>query len=182
MRLLLAPMEGVLDFILRDTLTQIGGIDQCVTEFMRVVDRLNPDHVFFKLCPELKTKSKTRAGTPIFFQILGGQPQPMAENALRAAELGAIGIDLNFGCPAKTVNLHDGGAALLKSPCRIYDVVKAVRNSVPKGTPVSVKMRLGFDSPALCVENAKAAEEGGAEFLTVHARTKTDGYRPPAYW
>jgi tRNA-dihydrouridine synthase C len=126
--------------------------------------------------------SRTRWGTPIYYQLLGGHPEPMAANAIRAHELGALGIDLNFGCPAKTVNKNDGGATLLKTPERIYSIVKLVRDSVPAITPVTAKIRLGFDDPSQCLENAKAAEEGGAQWLTVHARTKTDGYRPPAHW
>lgn len=175
-------MEGVVDSLLRDVLTSVGGIDQCVTEFMRVTTLLQPDHVFHRYCPELLMNSKTRAGTPIFFQILGGHPEPMAANAVRAQELGALGIDINFGCPAKTVNRHDGGAALLKSPERIFSIVKSVRDSVDRATPVTAKIRLGFDDPSQCFENAAAAEEAGAHWLTVHARTKTDGYRPPAHW
>ncbi|MFN7455245.1 MAG: tRNA-dihydrouridine synthase, partial [Pseudobdellovibrionaceae bacterium] len=116
MRLLLAPMEGVVDWVLRDTMTELGGIDQCVTEFVRVTTTLHPKIIFSRSCPELQTGSKTRSGTPVFVQLLGGQPEPMAANAARAAELGAAGIDINFGCPAKLVNRHDGGAVLLKSP------------------------------------------------------------------
>lgn len=181
-KLFLAPMEGVVDWVMRDTLTHIGGIDQCVTEFLRVTRYLHPNSVFYKNCPELRMGSRTRAGTPVFIQLLGGEAEPLAVNAKRAADLGALGIDLNFGCPAKTVNRHDGGATLLKFPNRIFDIVKTVRAAVPTATPVTVKIRLGFDDRSACLENAKAAEEGGAEWLTVHCRTKTDGYRPPAYW
>lgn len=180
--LFLAPMEGVTDFVMRDLLTSLGGIDQCVTEFLRVTDKLYPDRVFFENCPELKTGSRTRAGTPVFVQLLGGHAEPLAENALRAAELGALGIDLNFGCPAKTVNRHDGGATLLKSSNRIFDIIHTVRKKVPTHIPVTAKIRLGFDDPRVCLDNAKAAEEAGAAWLTVHCRTKTDGYKPPAYW
>lgn len=181
-KLYLAPMEGVVDWVMRDMLTRIGGIDQCVTEFMRITDQLMPDHVFYRYSPELKTNSKTLSGVPVFFQLLGGQPGPMAENAAKVAGLGAIGIDLNFGCPAKTVNRHDGGAAILKSPDRVFKIVEAVRKAVPAHIPVTAKIRLGYDNPADCLENAKAAEAGGAEWLTVHCRTKTDAYKPPAYW
>lgn len=175
-------MEGVTDWVMRDLLTSIGGIDHCVTEFLRVTERLHPYSVFEKNCPELKTGSRTRAGTPVFVQLLGGQAGPLAENAARAASLGALGIDLNFGCPAKTVNRHDGGATLLKYTDRIYNIVKTVRSAVPENIPVTAKIRLGFDNPESCLENAKAIEEAGATWLTVHCRTKTDGYKPPAFW
>jgi tRNA-dihydrouridine synthase C len=178
----LAPMEGVVDFVLRDVLTDIGGIDHCVTEFIRVTDKLHSAPVIHRYAPELAMGSRTRSGTVLFLQFLGGQPGPMAENAAHAAELGALGIDLNFGCPAKTVNRHDGGASLLKTPERIFQIVKAVRAAVPASIPVTAKMRLGFEDPKVCIANAEAVQAGGAQWLTVHCRTKTDGYRPPAYW
>lgn len=181
-KLFLAPMEGVTDWVMRDLLTSLGGIDQCVTEFLRVTDQLYPDSVFYKNCPELKTFSKTRSGVPVFIQLLGGQAEPLTWNASRAVELGALGIDLNFGCPAKTVNRHDGGASLLKSTDRIFNIVKTVRSALPKHIPVTAKIRLGYDDPSQCIDNSIAVTEAGADWLTVHCRTKTDGYRPPAYW
>lgn len=182
MKLFLAPMEGVVDWVMRDTLTRIGGIDQCVTEFLRVTDRLHPESVFLKNCPELKTHSRTRWGTPVFVQLLGGHAEPLALNAQRAVKLGALGVDLNFGCPAKTVNRHDGGASLLKSCERVHTIVKMVREALPAEIPVTAKIRLGFDDPSKCIEIAQGIEEAGATWLTIHCRTKTDGYRPPAYW
>lgn len=182
LKLHLAPMEGVVDWIVRDTLTAIGGIDQCVTEFIRVTDSMHGENVYYRYCPELKTNSRTRAGTPVIIQLLGGKPEPLAENAARVCELGAIGIDLNFGCPAKTVNRHDGGAALLKAPERIHHILKTVRAAVPSHIPVTAKMRLGFDNPTGCIDIAKAVEDAGITTLTVHCRTKTDMYKPPAYW
>ncbi len=182
MKLFLAPMEGVVDWVMRDTLTQIGGIDQCVTEFLRVTDKLHPESVFYKNCPELKTNSRTRAGTPVFVQLLGGQAEPLAWNAQRAVKLGALGVDLNFGCPAKTVNRHDGGAAILKSCDRVFTIVDTVRKAIPAEVPVTAKIRLGFDDPNACLDIAQAVEAANATWLTVHCRTKTDGYRPPAYW
>ncbi|MGZ3772671.1 MAG: tRNA dihydrouridine synthase [Pseudobdellovibrionaceae bacterium] len=182
MKLYLAPMEGVVDWVMRDTLTRIGGIDQCVTEFLRVTDRLHPETVFYKNCPELKTGSRTRWGTPVFVQLLGGQAEPLALNAQKAVELGALGVDLNFGCPAKTVNRHDGGASLLKSCDRIFTIVDTVRKAVRPEVPVTAKIRLGFDDPNNCLEIAQAVEAANASWLTVHCRTKTDGYKPPAYW
>jgi len=103
-------------------------------------------------------------------------------NAQRAAKLGALGIDLNFGCPAKTVNRHDGGASLLKSCDRVANIVATVRKAVPAEIPVTAKIRLGFDDPSVCTDIAQGVEEAGANWLTVHCRTKTDGYKPPAYW
>jgi tRNA-dihydrouridine synthase C len=119
---------------------------------------------------------------PVRAQLLGSDPDSMAANAANLARLGPEGIDLNFGCPAKVVNRHGGGAALLQDPEQIHRVVAAVRAAVPAAMPVSAKMRLGFNDTALMTECAQAMQAGGACEIVVHARTKLDGYRPPAYW
>lgn len=178
----LAPMEGVIDVHMRDILTRIGGIDLCVSEFVRVSQHLYPASVFYNYCPELKTGGKTAAGVPVHVQIMGGEAPVMAENAEFVASLGAPGIDINFGCPAKTVNRHDAGATLLQWPERLHDIAAAVRRAVPDHIPVSAKMRLGFSEKSLALENALAIAEAGAAKLTVHARTKLEGYKPPAHW
>jgi tRNA-dihydrouridine synthase C len=182
MKILLAPMEGVVDPVIRELFTAIGGIDYCVTEFVRVTSTLLPKKVFYKYCPELSNDSKTSTGIPVFVQLLGSDLTCMGENAHKASELGAYGIDLNFGCPAKTVNRHDGGAALLKNPERVFQVVDSVRRSVPAAIPVTVKVRLGYSDKSYIKEIAQAAEGAGGHWLTVHARTKEEAYRPPAHW
>ena len=180
--ILLAPMEGLLDFVLRDILTRVGGIDRCVSEFIRVTDQLLPERVFTRIVPELYNGGRTLAGVPVRAQLLGSDPVCLAENAARLATLGPAGIDLNFGCPANIVNRHGGGAALLDEPETIFAIVSAVRRAVPSHMPVSAKMRLGFHDDARAVECALAIANGGADELVVHARTKAQAYRPPAYW
>ena len=182
MRLILAPMEGLTDPPMRRLLTQVGQYDWCVSEFIRVTNQLVPAHVIYGYCPELLQGGRTDNGTPLHVQFLGNDPVALAENAAHAAALGAPAIDLNFGCPAKTVNKHRGGAVLLDETELIYQIVSAVRRAVPAQIPVSAKMRLGYldNTPALA--NALAIEAAGAAWLTVHARTKADAYRPPAYW
>ncbi|WP_210473265.1 tRNA dihydrouridine(16) synthase DusC [Vibrio crassostreae] len=177
MRVILGPMEGVLDHLMREILTEINDYDLCVTEFVRVTDQLLPPHVFHRLCPELHQSSQTMAGVPVHVQLLGQHPKWMAENAIQAASLGAKGIDLNFGCPAKAVNKSNGGASLLKEPELIYQVVKATREAVPTHIPVSAKIRLGWEHPDECFEIVDAIEQAKADELTVHARTKTGGYK-----
>jgi tRNA-dihydrouridine synthase C len=178
----IAPMEGVVDFILRDLLSALGGLDRTVTEFVRVTDRLLPDHVFYRYCPELKTGGRTNSGTPVYIQLLGGDPSVLAENAALAATLGAPGIDLNFGCPAKTVNRHDGGATLLKNPERLFHIITAVKKALAGRIPVTAKVRLGFEDKSLHREIAQAVSDAGAAQLAIHARTKLEGYKPPAHW
>ena len=178
----LAPMEGLMDYNLRDILTRVGGIDHCVTEFIRVIDQVYPAKVFRRFCPELHNNGCTAAGTPVHIQLLGSNPEAMAANAAKAAALGAPAIDINFGCPAKTVNKSKGGAVLLQYTDQLHDIAKAVRQAVPAHIPVSAKIRLGFLDKELAIDNSVALAEADIQWLCVHARTKTEGYKPPAYW
>jgi tRNA-dihydrouridine synthase C len=197
MQLLLAPMEGLLDFALRDTLTRVNangsvapavaglhpsGIDRCVSEFIRITDTLLPPRSFIRTMPELLTGGRTLSGVSVRGQLLGSDPTLLAENAARLAELGSHGVDLNFGCPANVVNRHGGGSALLQEPELIHRIVAAVRRAVPADVPVSAKMRLGYADDLQAEDNALAIEAAGASEIVVHARTKVHGYRPPAYW
>jgi tRNA-dihydrouridine synthase C len=175
-------MEGVIDHTMRTLLSSLGGVDRCVTEFLRVSHKLLPARVFHRICPELRLGGHTPSGTPVYLQLLGGQPDLVAGNAARGAELGAPGIDLNFGCPAKTVNRSDGGSIILREPQRVHRIVAATRSAVPDEVPVSVKVRLGFDDASLFLDVIRGIEAAGADEIVVHARTRQDGYRPPAYW
>jgi len=182
MRILLAPMEGVLDAPMRRLITGIGGYDACVTEFIRVSDTALDARALHRHCPELAEGSATASGTPVIIQLLGSEPELVAETALHAVDAGATGIDLNFGCPSRFVNRNQGGAALLKKPQRMAAIITAVRHSIPSTLPVSAKIRLGYDTPEHAVDLAAAVQEAGASFITVHARTRDDGYRAPARW
>ena len=174
-------MEGVADALMRELLTSINCFDLCITEFVRVVDQKLPAHVFKRISPELNNNGFTKSGTPVRVQLLGQDPNWLAENAIVALALGSHGVDLNFGCPAKTVNKSRGGAALLKTPEQIYQIITTVKSAVGKEV-LSAKIRLGFDNTDLFDEIVDAVLSGGANQLTIHARTKQDGYRPPAYW
>ncbi|HFS5793661.1 TPA: tRNA dihydrouridine(16) synthase DusC [Citrobacter werkmanii] len=177
MRVLLAPMEGVLDSLVRELLTEVNDYDLCITEFVRVVDQLLPAKIFHRLCPELHNNSRTPSGTRVRIQLLGQYPQWLAENAARAVELGSYGVDLNCGCPSKLVNGSGGGATLLKDPELIYRGAKAMREAVPDHLPVTVKVRLGWDNSDRQFEIADAVQQAGASELVVHGRTKEQGYK-----
>ncbi|MAE40409.1 MAG: tRNA dihydrouridine(16) synthase DusC [Psychrobacter sp.] len=184
---LLAPMEGLTDPLMRQILTQIAAdlgrpYDWSVSEFIRVTQTVLPAHVFYKYVPELHHDAKTASGTPIHIQLLGSEAQLMAENAVFACELGAPAIDINFGCPAKTVNSHRGGSVLLDEPEVMYQIISAVRQAVPSDIPVSAKIRLGYTDTSRMDDIKGAIDASGADWLTIHARTKTQGYKPPAYW
>lgn len=181
-KIFLAPMQGLCDDVMRDLLTRIGGYDACVSEFVRITHTVHSKHVWHRHMPELQNANRTAAGTHCILQLLGSNEQTMAQNAQIACQLGADHIDLNFGCPAPTVNQHQGGAILLREPERIYRIVHAVRQAIPLQVALSAKMRLGYEDKSRAIDCAQAIEAGGAQWLTVHARTKTEGYRPPAHW
>ena len=180
--LALAPMDGVTEAPMRSLQGELGGFSFCVSEFVRVSQDVIQPKAFLREVPELAHGSRTRTGLPVQVQLLGGDPERMAGSALVAVQTGATAVDINFGCPAPTVNRHDGGATLLKSPCRIREVVAAVRQAVPAQIPVSAKLRLGWDSIEDIHLNARMAAEGGADWITIHARTRSQGYAPPVYW
>lgn len=180
--LILAPMDGVTDAPMRAVQGETGAFTFAVSEFLRVSATIPPKKLFLRHVPELCTGGLTPSGLPVQVQLLGGDPGRMARTAVVACEAGAKAIDINFGCPAPTVNRHDGGATLLKYPMRIRELVRAIREAVPPEIPVSAKLRLGWDDRDAIFENAEMAAEGGASWLTIHARTRLQGYAPPVYW
>ena len=180
--LVLAPMDGVTDAPMRAVMGECGAFRFAVSEFLRVSQNVIPPKLYLREVPELCHAARTPSGLPVQVQLLGGDPGRMAASAVMAVETGATAIDINFGCPAPTVNRHDGGAALLKYPARIRAIVAAVRDAVPAEIPVSAKLRLGWDSLDAINENARMAAEGGANWITIHGRTRVQNYAPPAYW
>jgi tRNA-dihydrouridine synthase C len=180
--IILAPMDGVTDPLMRRLLTQRMPFSGCVSEFVRVSGLVPPKKVLVKSVPEIQSGSVTDSGVPVAIQLLGGDPDRLARTAQLAVEMGANCIDLNFGCPAPTVNRHDGGATLLRFPERIEGIVRAVRSALPIAIPVSAKFRLGWDDSIAIHENAERAARGGANWIAIHGRTKMQGYHPPAFW
>ncbi len=180
-KIALAPMEGVMDAQMRRIITAYGHLEHCVCEFIRINDKLLPPHVFYKICPELLEGGRVN-NVPVHVQLLGQNPQIMAENAHRACHLGAPAIDINFGCPAKTVNKSKGGAVLLKEPQSLYRIAKAVREAVAADIPVSAKIRLGYEDTSLAFENLSALIDAGMAWITVHGRTKIQAYKGKADW
>ncbi|WP_245958018.1 tRNA dihydrouridine synthase [Marinomonas piezotolerans] len=180
--LAVAPMEGVMDHTMRSLLSQIGGMNYLVSEFVRVSQQAVSSAALKKLVPELNHNAKTTEGCPVHIQLLGSNPEIMGETAYNAVCAGASHIDINFGCPAKRVNGHGGGSFLLQSPNTLFEIVDNIRTAIPSNIPLSAKIRLGFMDESLFFQNLEAIEKGGANALTIHGRTKKDGYGPPARW
>lgn len=170
----LAPMEGVGDRCFRKAIAAIGGFDEAVRDFLRVP---KDAHV-----PSLAKvyEANEIAPFPLAAQIMGSDPELMAAMAQEMERRGAPRIDVNCGCPSNTVTGRGAGSSLLKEPNFLHQVVKAVVQAVK--VPVTVKMRSGYDTLALFKENLAAAQESGVRYITLHPRTKVDGYGPPARW
>ncbi|RNF50608.1 tRNA-dihydrouridine synthase family protein [Marinomonas hwangdonensis] len=175
-------MEGVMDHTMRALLSKIGGMDYFVSEFVRVTQQPIPTSSFIRLVPEHQNQGRTEHKHPVHTQLLGSNAELMAESALHAVLAGATHIDVNFGCPAKRVNGHGGGSVLLETPQTLHDIMSGIRKKLPAHIPVSAKIRLGFNDEALLFDNVAAIEAAGTNTLTVHGRTKKDGYKPPARW
>lgn len=167
-------MEGVGDRSFRRAMAFIGGFDEAVRDFLRV-----PENAHVKSLAKPYFADEL-APIPLAAQIMGSDPILMAEMAQELAARGAPRIDINCGCPSNTVTGRGAGSSLLRDPESLHEVAKAVVQSVH--IPVTLKMRSGFDDISLFEENLKAAESSGVRYITLHPRTKVDGYGPPARW
>lgn len=172
--LLLAPMEGVGDRSFRKAMGTIGGFDEAVRDFLRV-----PKNGHVKSLASVYDPDEL-APIPIAAQLMGSDVELMADMAREIERLGAPRIDLNCGCPSNTVTGRGAGSSLLKEPMVLNEVAAAMVKAV--SIPVTIKMRAGYEDTSLFKENLLAAEESGASYITLHPRTKVDGYGPPARW
>lgn len=178
--ILLAPMAGVTDHAFR-VLCHKMGCDRTVSEM------ISAKAIHYK-DEKTATLARIRADEgPVVLQIFGREPDILAEAAdllTRGAyhgcttEAAPVGIDLNMGCPMRKITGNGEGSALMKDPQQIHAIVYAVKSATP--LPVSVKLRTGWDEDSVnAVECALAAQEGGADLVTVHGRTREQLYRPP---
>ncbi len=172
--LFLAPMEGLGDATFRKAMSQVGGFNECVTEFIRV-----PLNAHVKSLAKAYCSQETYP-IPQAAQIMGSDPELMAAMALEMEKRGAPRVDLNCGCPSNTVTGRGAGSSLLKDPNSLHRIAKEMVKAV--SIPVTVKMRTGYEDTSLFKENILAAQESGIQFITLHPRTKVDGYGPPAKW
>ncbi|MCO5142179.1 MAG: tRNA-dihydrouridine synthase family protein [Oligoflexia bacterium] len=178
----LAPMEGVTDLPMRTFQTSLPGYTHCVTEFLRISHNVLPKKCYPRHANELNHNAKTPSGIPVHFQLLGGNPQLLAASASLAVERGAKNIDINFGCPAPTVNKRDGGATILQYPDRIESILKEIRSAIGTKASLSAKIRLGWENKTDVFETVNRVAKAGADWVTIHARTKAQGYQPPVDW
>ena len=168
----LAPMAGITDTVLRQLVRRFSPNALLTTEMLSseaLVQR--PTGAILKYEEFEK---------PLVFQISGHKPHLIAK-AAKIVEPMASAIDINMGCPVNKVVKGTDGCALMKNPELASDIIKAVKDAVD--VPVTCKFRLGWSSDEMnFVEFAKKMEESGAEFITIHARTRKQFYSGEADW
>lgn len=172
--LILAPMEGVGDHCFRKAMASVGGFDEAVRDFLRV-----PRNAHVKSLAQVYHADEL-SPIPLAAQLMGSDVDLMAAMAQEIEARGARRIDLNCGCPSNTVTGRGAGSSLLKEPNFLHEVAKAIVKAV--SIPVTIKMRSGYEDISLFRENLLAAQESGVKYITLHPRTKIDGYGPPARW
>lgn len=170
----LAPMAGITDLPMRTILSQCG-CGNLIAEMAAVnaIQRKNP-----KSYQIANVKSEPY---PVTVQLVGNDPELFADAAKLVTDLGARSIDINMGCPVKKIVSNNSGSALMKD---ILLAAKIIESTV-KSTPlrVSVKFRKGWDSEHInAVEFAHMCENSGASYITVHGRTRSQGYSGEADW
>ncbi|HRC57851.1 MAG TPA: tRNA dihydrouridine synthase DusB [Kofleriaceae bacterium] len=167
---LLAPMAAVTDLPFR-TVCEEFGVGLTITEFLSA-------HALTK--GDRKTTGKLTAslgGRPFGVQIFGREEEPMQRAAEMAVEIGASLVDINMGCPAKRVVAGDCGSALMREPKVAQSLVRAVVAAVPAHVPVTVKHRAGWSQDERnAPEFACAMVDAGARMITVHGRTRSQGF------
>ena len=170
----MAPMAGITDEPFRRIVHSFGG-GNMITEMAAInaIQRKNPK--------SWKIADVRSENYPVVVQLVGNSPELFAEAAKFIAELGAKSIDINMGCPVKKIVNNNSGSALLKDETLAAEIIEATVKATP--LKVSVKFRKGWDNEHInAVSFAKMCEQSGASYITVHGRTRAQGYSGTADW
>jgi nifR3 family TIM-barrel protein len=170
----LAPMANVTDAVFRKIIAKYGKPDVTWTEFVSADGLVSPGRK--NLLHDLEFSPKER---PIVAQVFGGHPEAMKKAAAFIEKLGFDGVDINMGCPDRSVEKQGGGAAMIKNPKIALEVLAAARAG-SKNIPVSVKTRIGYNK--IDLEWIKLLLEQKLPVLTVHLRTRKEMSEAPAHW
>jgi tRNA-dihydrouridine synthase len=171
-------MDGVTDAAFRDVVLDLhapAALGGAFTEFVPIGQHPVPTRIL------RRHLGARRARVPVALQLMGAEPDLLAETTRRAVEAGSPLVDLNFGCPAKGALKRCAGSAALDDPARVERLVAACVRAAP-GVPVTAKIRSGVSDATRVEELARAVESAGASLLTVHCRTRAEAYRDPVDW
>ncbi|NUN66642.1 tRNA dihydrouridine synthase DusB [Pseudanabaena biceps] len=173
-RVLQSPLSGVTDLVFRRLVRRYAPDSMLYTEMISATDL----H-YMKALPKLMEID--RHETPISIQLFDCRPDFLAEAAQRAVTEGADTVDINMGCPVNKITKKGGGSSLLRQPELAAQIVRSVVESVD--IPVTIKTRIGWDDQEITIlDFAKRMEDAGAKMITVHARTRSQGYTGNAKW
>lgn len=170
----LAPMAGITDYPFRKLVASKGKAN-LYSEMVAVnaINRKNPK--------TYRIADVRQEPYPVIVQLVGNDAALFSEAAKLAADLGAYSLDINMGCPVRKIVNNESGSALMKDMPRAAKIIEATVKATP--LKVSVKFRKGWDNNSVnAVEFAKMCEESGASFVTVHGRTRAQGYSGTADW
>jgi tRNA-dihydrouridine synthase B len=170
---ILAPMDGYSDWPFRSLCRSLGSA-MSYTEFVKVEHILrNPRHIRSKLHFEASER-------PVVFQLYGDDPVRILKAALIAQELGPDVIDINMGCPARSVAGRGAGVGLMRTPLKVARIFRSLSGALR--VPVTCKIRLGWNDRHACMLIARIVEENGGALVALHARTREQGYDVRAEW
>lgn len=181
----LAPMAGITDYVLRNLIRQNSKTCLLTTEMISseaLVQEFGRKNKlgFSSEHPENQLVKKHEDSSPIAYQLSGHKPQMMAQ-AANILEKYADIVDINMGCPVNKVVKGQDGCALMRNPKLAFDIVKEVKSAI--NVPLSVKFRLGYSAEEInFVEYGVKMQEAGADFITIHARTRNQMYSGKADW
>jgi len=169
--LVLAPMSGITDYPFRQ-LTKEMGCGLVITEMVSAEGLIRKGEAFLKIWKDEH---------PVSVQLFGSDPEVLAEAAGMAEEMGADAIDLNMGCPAKQIVMTGAGADLMRFPEKVKGILMKVRKKVK--TPLTIKIRSGWDGKHInALEISKIGEDCGIDAISIHPRTREQGFRGRADW
>ncbi|MGB8215245.1 MAG: tRNA-dihydrouridine synthase family protein [Anaerolineales bacterium] len=170
---ILAPMDGYSDWPFRSLCSQLGSA-MSYTEFVRA------EFIVRAYEYTLPRFAYAEAERPVAFQIYGDDPQEILNAALRVQELSPDIIDINMGCPAKTVANRGAGVGLMRTPLKVAHIFRKL--SAALEVPVTGKIRLGWEGCRNYTLIARIVEENGGAAIAIHGRTKEQGYGGQADW
>ena len=173
-RVLQSPLSGVTDMVFRRLVRRYAPDSMMYTEMVNATGL----HYVKDLPKIMEVDPNER---PISIQLFDCRPDFLAEAAVKAVAEGADTVDINMGCPVNKITKNGGGSSLLRQPEVAEAIVREVVNSVD--VPVTVKTRIGWnDQEIIILDFAKRMQDAGAKMITVHGRTRAQGYNGNARW
>lgn len=173
-RVLQSPLSGVTDLVFRRLVRRYAPESMMYTEMVHASGLR-----YIKGLPKIMEVDPNEK--PISIQLFDCRPDFLAEAAQRAVAEGADTIDINMGCPVNKITKNGGGSSLLRQPEVAEAIVRTIVQAVE--VPVTVKTRIGWTDEEITILNfAKRMEEAGAQMITIHGRTRAQGYNGAAKW